>query len=126
MSVAGPGLRAARRSLRAAASARRAACPAAPKFTVQEYFAIERQSEIRYEYVEGERLIADARSLASGRITIFTVNIGFAIKAAFQGRDCRVQVEAVRVRVSPSVCSTATPKSWRFAANAIVTDGENP
>ena len=97
-----------------------AAAPAAPKFTVQQYFEIERQSEIRYEYVEGELIAMPGVTLPHNEITL---NIALGVKTAFQGRDCRVYAEAVRVRVSPT--------QYRYPdvvaiCGERVTDGENP
>ena len=96
------------------------AAPPTPKISVQEYFEIERQSEIRYEYVEGELIPMPGVSLPHNDITL---NIGFALKAAFRGRDCHVHIEAVRVRVSPT--------QYRYPDVVAVcgereTDGENP
>ena len=91
-----------------------------PKISVQEYFAIERQSEIRYEYVEGELIAMPGVSLPHNEITL---NIALAAKIALRGRDCRVYAEAVRVRVSPT--------QYRYPDVVAVcgereTDGENP
>lgn len=58
-----------------------AAAPSAPKISVQEYFEIERQSEIRYEYVEGELIAMPGVSLPHNDIT---VNIGFAINSVVE------------------------------------------
>jgi Uma2 family endonuclease len=75
--------------------------PATPKISVPEYFALERVSEIRYEYVDGE-IILDR---------------------AFEDRDCVVYIESVRLRVSPA--------KYRYPdvlalCGEPVTDGDNP
>ena len=96
------------------------AAPPVPKISVQEYFEIERQSDIRYEYVEGELIAMPGVSLSHNEITL---NIALAAKIALRGRDCRVYAEAVRVRVSPT--------QYRYPDVVAVcgereTDGENP
>lgn len=89
--------------------------PASPKITVQEYFELERHSEIRYEYVEGEIIAMPGVILPHNRVSgnFFTVF----------DRTCEAFIETVRVRVSPT--------QYRYPdvvalSGEPVTDGENP
>ncbi len=72
--------------------------PAEPhKFTVEEYFALEAASEIRYEYDEGV-LIPMARTTAPhNRIA---GNFFVAFDRAFEDRSCEVYIETIGFRVS--------------------------
>ena len=60
--------------------------PAAPKITVQEYFELERHSEIRYEYVEGELIAMPGVSLPHNQISL---NVSIAFDRAFGDRHLR-------------------------------------
>lgn len=91
-----------------------------PKMTVQEYFEFERKQEIRYEYVEGDLIAMPGTSFEHNQIAL---NISSYINRAFEENDCRVFMEAIRLRVSlnkyryPDVMAVCeTP----------VTDGEKP
>ncbi len=93
---------------------------ALPKMTVQEYFAFERTQEIRYEYVEGELIAMPGTSFEHNQITL---NLSLALERNFGERDCRVFVEAVRLRVSP--------EKYRYPdvmalCDEPVSDGEKP
>ena len=90
------------------------------KFTVAEYFALERASEIRYEYVEGELIPIPGVSLPHNDMTL---NISIALNRAFEDRVCRVNIEAVRVRVSPT--QYRYPDVVAICGERL-TDGENP
>lgn len=69
------------------------------KIPVEEYFALERVSEIRHEYVEGNVIPMPGESLAHNQIA-GNFHTRFAI--AFADRNCSVYMESVRVRVSPA------------------------
>lgn len=89
--------------------------PATPKISVQEYFELERHSEIRYEYFEGEIIAMPGVSLPHNRISgnFFTV----------LDRTCEAFIEAVRVRVSPTQYRYPDVVALR---GEPITDGENP
>ena len=72
---------------------------AARKATVQEYFELERASEVRHEYIDGE-IVAMA-----GETPIHNViagNVYYRFRSAFEIRQCEVYIEGVRTRVSPT------------------------
>jgi Uma2 family endonuclease len=94
--------------------------PATPKISVPEYFALERVSEIRYEYVDGEIIPMPGESLTHNRIAL---NFSILLDRAFEDRDCVVYIESVRLRVSPA--------KYRYPdvlalCGEPVTDGDNP
>ena len=73
--------------------------PTPPKISVQEYLALERQSEIRHEYVDGEMIAMAGVSFKHNKVS-GNFYIGFEL--GLRDRDCEVYVESVRVRVSPT------------------------
>ena len=90
------------------------------KFTVAEYFALERASEIRYEYVEGDLIPMPGVTLPHNRISL---NFSIAFDRIFDTRAGEVFIEAVRVRVSPT--------QYRYPDVVAIcgepeTDGEKP
>lgn len=93
---------------------------ALPKMTVQEYFDFERTQEIRYEYVEGELIAMPGTSFEYNEIA---GNIYSYLRRAFEENDCRVFMEAIRLRVSPN--------KYRYPdvmalCDKPITDGEKP
>ena len=69
------------------------------RFTLEEYFALEAASEIRYEYDDGELISMAGTSFEHNRIV---GNFYTAFDRAFEDNDCRVFIEAIRFRVSPT------------------------
>jgi Uma2 family endonuclease len=64
--------------------------------TPEEYLAIERQSEYRSEYIDGEMV---AMTGASRRHNLITVNIARELSQQLKGRPCEAYVTDMRVRV---------------------------
>ena len=94
--------------------------PTHPKMTVQEYFAFERTQEIRYEYVEGELIPMPGTSFEHNEIA---GNIHAYLKTAFRNNNCRVFIEAIRLRTSP--------QKYRYPdvvalCESPISDGEKP
>ena len=94
--------------------------PAPPKISVQEYLALERQSEIRHEYVDGEMIAMAGESFKHNKVA---GNFYIGFEFALRDRDCEVYMEGVRVRVSPT--------RSRYPDVVVVCgehqdDGENP
>ncbi len=92
----------------------------APKVSVQEYFALERASDIRLEYVEGEIIPMPGESRSHNRIAL---NFSILFDRAFERRDCEVYIESVRLRVSPT--RYRYPDVVALCGDPV-TDGENP
>lgn len=69
-----------------------------PYWTVAQYFEMERTSEVRHEYIDGEVYALAGGTLAHSRIA---VNLITGLEAALRGGPCRVYSSDVRVRVTP-------------------------
>lgn len=67
--------------------------------TPEEYLAWEEKQETRHEYVNGKILAMAEESPEHNEIAL---NIATEFKLAFRGRSCKVYMEGVRVRVSPT------------------------
>ena len=73
------------------------------RYTVEEYFALEEQSDIRHEYYHGEIFPMDGfdspEDMAGGtkRHNRLIQNCAFAIRVGLQGRGCEIFAENVRL-----------------------------
>ncbi|MBC7526591.1 MAG: Uma2 family endonuclease [Chthonomonadaceae bacterium] len=67
------------------------------KYSVEEYVARERVSEIRHDYVEGDIIPVPGTSLNHNRIAR---NMTTGFNLAFENRECEAFMESIRVRVS--------------------------
>jgi Uma2 family endonuclease len=65
--------------------------------TAEEYLAVDRQSEHKNEYFEGEVF---AMTGASRRHNLISVNIASSLNAQLADRECEVYVSDMRVKVS--------------------------
>ena len=91
-----------------------------PKMSVVDYLAMERCSEKRHEYVDGEIIAMAGESLEHNTIA---GNVLVEFRIAFRNRPCNAYMENVRVRVSPT--------QYRYPdvvalCGESVSDGENP
>ena len=66
------------------------------RYTAEEYFALEAQSELRHEYFDGEVFAMAGGTKAHNLIT---QNITLALRAGVRGRGCQVFMEDVRLAV---------------------------
>ncbi len=66
------------------------------RYTVAEYFALEEGGDARHEFFEGEVFAMARASIAHNTIAL---NIALACRQALRGKQCRVQMEAVRLSV---------------------------
>ena len=77
---------------------------ALPRFdghlTVDEYLAIERSSETRHEYVNGE---LHALAGASERHQLIVLNIASFLLSRLRGSDCRVLIDGLKLQVSETL-----------------------
>lgn len=88
------------RALRAAAAVVESlvmSSQAKPQFTPEEYLAMERGSEQRHEYFDGEIFLMSG---ASESHNLIAVNISREISIQFKGRPCRVYSADMRIRVA--------------------------
>lgn len=67
------------------------------KMTVEEYFELEEQSEIRHEYYDGEVYAMSGTSFNHNDIVD---NVRSALKRFFRPRGCRAFAECVKLKVS--------------------------
>jgi len=68
-----------------------------PRYTPQEYLALERKAEHRSEYFAGEIF---AMSVASERHNLIALNVAASLHAQFRNRSCKVYARHMRVKVS--------------------------
>lgn len=67
------------------------------KTSLQAYFDLEKTSEIRHEFVEGDLISMPGESLAHNRIAL---NLSSSLLQLFEDRPCEVYMEGIRARVS--------------------------
>src|SRR6185295_17955528 len=68
----------------------------AHRYTLEEYFELERSSEERYEYFDGEVFAMSGASLTHEEIVS---NVLVSLRNALRGRPCRVLPSNARIRV---------------------------
>lgn len=66
------------------------------RYTVEEYFALEVQSEVKHEYVDCEILAMVGANILHNLIAL---NFATSFRQALRGKGCRVAMEAVRQAV---------------------------
>ena len=71
---------------------------APPKISVEQYLELERDSEVRHEYFNGEIIEMAGETPKHNRIA---GNFYTHYDRAFEDRDCVVYIEGIRLRVSP-------------------------
>ena len=67
-----------------------------PRYSAEEYFALEEKSPVRHEFFEGEVFAMAGESSTHNTIAL---NIAVALRQGTRGQRCRVQMEAVRLAV---------------------------
>jgi Uma2 family endonuclease len=92
-----------------------------PMYTVDEYLAIERASEERYEYVDGEIYAMAGESGEHGDITVNLVGLLFN---QLKGKPCRVRSKDTKVRSGPMLQSGQTARCLFSYPDAVVICGE--
>lgn len=70
-----------------------------PHWSPREYLVIERDSEMRHEYLAGQIF---AMGGASRNHNLITLNIGSQLHAHFRGKTCETYVNDMRVKVDSS------------------------
>ncbi|HJQ22433.1 MAG TPA: Uma2 family endonuclease [Blastocatellia bacterium] len=68
-------------------------------YTIEQYLAIERRSEERYEYLDGEIFAMAGESIAHGDIC---TSLGGFLHSQLRGTPCRVLVKDTKVRSGPN------------------------
>jgi Uma2 family endonuclease len=72
---------------------------ARPRWTVEDYLAMERTSEVRHEYIDGEVYALAGGTRAHGRLAI---RLGGLLDAALGDGPCGVYSSDVRIQVTPA------------------------
>ena len=78
---------------------RRMTAPSTDFMTAADYLAVERKAEIRSEYIAGRMY---AMSGASERHNTISLNMAAEFRNQFRGRNCRVYMADMRLKVSPT------------------------
>ena len=68
-----------------------------PRYSVEEYLALEERSDVRHEYVDG---FIHAMAGETERHNLLVLNIAFLLRAAAGGRSCRVVTENVKLHIA--------------------------
>jgi Uma2 family endonuclease len=79
-------------------------------YTLEEYLALERESEVKYEYWDGEIFAMSGGTLAHDQIM---GNVFEALRDQLKGRDCRLFTNNMRIKVP------AAPP-YRYADGSVV------
>ena len=69
------------------------------QMTVEEYFAFDEATEVRYEYIDGEIIPVSGGTLYHG---IIMANASGELRQLLKGSDCRVISSDMRNRVTPT------------------------
>ena len=87
--------------------------PTTKRYTVAEYMALEKRSDVRHEFFEGEVF---AMAGASIRHNLMVLNCAVALRNGLRGKSCRVFFESVQLAVEqgryynyPDVAVTCEP-----------------
>lgn len=66
--------------------------PAAKRYTVEEFMALEKRGNVRHKFFEGEVFVMAG---ASTRYNLLVGNCFLALRTGLLGKDCRVFTESV-------------------------------
>lgn len=83
------------------------------RLTVAEFLALERETETRHEFLDGEMF---AMSGASREHNLIGTNLVAALHPQCKGRGCEVYANDMRVRI-PAPASTLIPTSSWFVGS---------
>jgi len=99
-----------------------------PKFTVEEYLTLERVSDERHEYVDGEIIAMDhgTDAMAGERLPhgIISLNIGALIHVQLKGTPCFAVTKDTKVRSGLGVVSIRSVKGMFSYPDILVVCGE--
>jgi Uma2 family endonuclease len=98
-----------------------ASLPKSERYSVEEYLALERKSEERHEYLDGEIYLMAGESPVHGTIcTNLTVEIGSQLR----GRPCQLWTKDSKVRSGPSPKSVYSTKGLYSYPDLVIVCGE--
>jgi Uma2 family endonuclease len=93
-----------------------------PSYTIEEYLALERQSEERHEYLDGQIYAMAGESLEHSRIC---VNLAGELRAQLKGKPCEVLSPNMKVRSGPYIKQQKTNKGLFSYVDVTVVCGES-
>jgi len=73
--------------------------PSQPRYNVEDYLALERASDDRHEFLDGQIYAMAGESVPHGDICM---NLGAELRAQLRGRACRVLSKDLKVRSGPA------------------------
>src|SRR6516162_5056556 len=71
-----------------------------PRFTVEQYLAIERSSKERHQYNDGEIYAMAGESIPHGRISVNVIGL---LHAQLRGKRCKALTKDTKVRSGPTL-----------------------
>ena len=92
-----------------------------PRYTVDEYLAMERAAEERHIYLDGEIIAMAGESLSHGRIS---VNVVASLVAQLKGKPCEVLTKDTKVRSGPIPMPGRSRKGLFSYPDILVVCGE--
>ena len=92
-----------------------------PRYTVEEYLALERESEERHEYLDGQIYDMAGESVQHGDIC---VNLVGELRAQLRGTPCRVWTKDAKVLSGPPIKSYKTTKGLFSYPDLVIVCGE--
>jgi Uma2 family endonuclease len=92
-----------------------------PRYTVEEYLALERESEERHEYLDGQIYAMAGESTQHGDIC---VNLVRELSSQLRGTPCRVWTKDAKVLSGPAIKSYKTTKGLFSYPDLVVVCGE--
>ncbi|HLG16526.1 MAG TPA: Uma2 family endonuclease [Blastocatellia bacterium] len=92
-----------------------------PRYTIEEYLALERQAEQRHEYLDGYIFAMAGESSAHADISI---NVVREVSTQLRGTPCRVRSKDTKVRSGPSSTHPRTTGGLFSYPDAVVICGE--
>jgi len=92
-----------------------------PLYTIEEYLAMERESEERHEYIDGLIYAMAGESPAHGDIC---VNLIAELRTQLRGTPCRVWTKDAKVLSGPAIRSSRSMKGMFSYPDLVVVCGE--
>jgi Uma2 family endonuclease len=86
-------------------------------YTIDEYLTIERQSEDRHEYLDGNIFAMSGESDAHGEIS---ANLSFIIGSQLRGTPCRMRIKDTKVRSGPTPHSGSTKGLFSYPDLVVI------
>jgi Uma2 family endonuclease len=92
-----------------------------PVYTIEEYLEIERASEERHEYIDGEIF---AMAGESDPHSLITINLGAEFHSQLKGRDCAALSPNMKVRSGPDPKFSRSLKGFFSYADLMIACGK--